>query len=68
MEQKGPDTFEISLRILGNEILGMRLSSESRARNWAAFGLITLIVLVAMVAQIAPILEEMRWMSVNPAP
>lgn len=60
MEQKGPDTFEISLRILGNEILGMRLSSESRARNWAAFGLITLIVLVVLVAQMIPVLQQIE--------
>jgi len=60
MSDQTPDTFEVSLRILGNEVLGMRLTSESRARNWAAFGLIAMIVLVAMLAQIVPLLEQIQ--------
>jgi len=60
MSEPTPDTFEVSLRILGNEVLGMRLTSESRARNWAAFGLIAMIVLVAMLAQIVPLLEQIK--------
>lgn len=60
MSESTPDTFEVSLRILGNEVLGMRLTSESRARNWAAFGLIAMIVLVAMLAQIVPLLEQIK--------
>ena len=60
MEQKTPDTFEVSLRILGNEILGMRLTSESRARNWAAFGLIAMIVLVVLVSQMIPVLQQIE--------
>ena len=53
------DTFEISLRILGNEILGMRLTSASRMRNWAAFGLIALIILLALAAQTIPTFVEL---------
>lgn len=58
MEEKTPDTFEVSLRILGNEILGMRLSSESRARNWAAFGIIATAILLAMIVELTPRLAE----------
>jgi len=46
------------LRILGNEILGMRLSSESRARNWAAFGIIATAILLAMIVELTPRLAE----------
>ena len=54
MEPKTPDTFEISLRILGNEIIGMRLTSESRARNWAAFGIIATVILLALIVELMP--------------
>jgi len=53
------DTFEISLRILGNEILGMRLASASRARNWAAFGIIAMVFLLVVAGQTLPTLIEM---------
>ena len=59
MEEKTPDTFEVSLRILGNEILGMRLSSESRARNWAAFGIIATAILLAMIVELTPRIAEL---------
>jgi len=54
MEPKTPDTFEISLRILGNEIVGMRLTSESKARNWAAFGIIATAILLALIVELMP--------------
>ena len=53
------DTFEISLRILGNEILGMRLASASRARNWAALGIIAMVFLLVVAGQTLPTLIEM---------
>lgn len=59
MTEPTEDTFEISLRILGNEILGMRLTSASRMRNWAAFGLIALVILLAIASQTIPPLVEL---------
>lgn len=53
------DNFEISFRILGNEFFGMRLTSESRAKNWAFFGVLTLVGLSLLVNEIGPALVEM---------
>jgi len=61
-DQKTPDEFEISLRILGNEIVGMRLTSESKARNWAAFGIIATAILLALIVELMPRLAEIMQM------
>jgi len=54
-QQKIPeDNFEISLRILGNEMFGMKITSQSKAKNWAFFGIITLIALVILIDAIGP--------------
>ena len=55
MPEQSPDTFEVKLRVLGNEVLGMEISSQSKARNWAAFGLVALIVISLVAAQVAPL-------------
>ena len=57
-----PDQFEISFRILGNEILGMRLTSASKARNWAAFGIIALAVVLAMIVEAMPAIQSIAGM------
>jgi len=59
MEQPNQDNFEISFRILGNEFFGMKISSESRAKNWAFFGLITLVAMTLLVNEIGPALIQM---------
>jgi len=48
------DTFELSLRILGNEIIGMKLSSQSKAKNWAFFGLLSLVAITILVNELLP--------------
>jgi hypothetical protein len=48
------DKFEISFRILGNEFFGTEISSESKAKNWAFFGLITLVAITVLVNNIGP--------------
>lgn len=58
MTDQHEDNFEISLRILGNEIIGMRLTSASRARNWAAFGIIALLIILAITAELLPPIIE----------
>jgi len=50
------DKFEISFRILGNEFFGMQIASESRVKNWAFFGLLTLVALTLLVNSIGPTL------------
>lgn len=48
------DNFEISFRVLGNEFFGMKISSESRAKNWAFFGVLTLVAVAVLVNEIGP--------------
>lgn len=60
MEQlPSEDNFEISFRILGNEFFGMKISSQSKAKNWAFFGLITLLAVTLLVNEIGPAMIEM---------
>lgn len=54
-----PDTFEISLRILGNELIGMKLSSQSRMRNWIVLAMICFVIIVVVAADVAPIFLAM---------
>lgn len=58
MEDSKPDNFDLSFRILGNEIIGLSLSSQSTARNWTAFGLIVLVVLTILMAEVGPTIVE----------
>lgn len=50
------ETFEIALRILGNEIFAMQISSKSAKKNWVIFGLITLVLLTLLANQLSPAL------------
>ena len=53
------DTFEISLRIMNTEIVGMKLASKSRAKNWVAFCIVGLVVLIGVSAQAVPAFKEL---------
>lgn len=48
------DNFEISFQILGNNFFGMKISSQSRAKNWAFFGVFTLVAITLIVNEIGP--------------
>lgn len=48
------DNFEVSFRILGNEFFGMRISSQSKAKNWAFFGILTLVAITILVNVLSP--------------
>ena len=50
------ETFEISLRLLGNEIFAMQLSSKSAKKNWIIFGLLSLVMLTLLANQLSPAL------------
>lgn len=52
------DNFEISLRLLGNEIIAMRMSSQSKTKNWAVFGLISLVILVGVANAALPLIQQ----------
>jgi uncharacterized membrane protein SirB2 len=51
------DTFEISLRLLGNEVIGMKLNSQSKARNWIVLAMICLIIIAAIATEIIPLVQ-----------
>lgn len=48
------DKFEISFRVLGNEIFAMNLLSKSTKKNWVIFGLIMLILASIFIQQLTP--------------
>jgi hypothetical protein len=57
-DQQPPETetFEIALRILGNEIFAMQISSKSPKKNWVVIGLVSVVLLATLANQISPLL------------
>ncbi|MCA1776088.1 MAG: hypothetical protein LC676_10895 [Loktanella sp.] len=49
-----PDSFEVSLRFFGNEIVGFAMNSSSTAKNWAFFGLLAMLSIAAFASATAP--------------
>jgi hypothetical protein len=65
MENQSPaseEKFEISLKLLGNEIFAMQLVSQSAKKNWAIFGLISLVLFTIIVDQLLPLIEKVSTM------
>lgn len=60
------DTFEISLRVLGNEVIGMRLTSQSKVRTWVALAMICLVVLVVVAMEAAPFFANLTQIGSGP--
>lgn len=54
------EKFEISLRLLGNEIVAMALLSQSKKKNWVVFGLISLILITVILERMVPVIEKMQ--------
>lgn len=54
------EKFEISLRLLGNEIVAMALLSQSKKKNWVIFGLISLILITVILERMVPVIEKMQ--------
>lgn len=46
--KEGDNSYEITIRILGNEVLGFGIKSSSTSNKWALIGLITLGVMVGI--------------------
>jgi hypothetical protein len=61
-ENTPEEKFEISLRLLGNEIFAMQLMSQSAKKNWAVFGLIALVLLTIVVEQMLPVIKSVSEM------
>lgn len=57
-QQSDKDEFEITFRFLGNEIIGMGLSSKSKTktRSLAFFGMVSLVAISIVIANIGPTL------------
>jgi len=53
------DKFETSLSVLGNELIRVNINSESQAKNWAFFGMISLVVVTILVANYGPTIVAM---------
>ena len=53
-EEPNKDKFEISFRILGIEIFGMEILSQSKMKNWAFFGVLTLAALTLVFSELGP--------------
>lgn len=54
------EKFEISLRLLGNEIIAMALLSQSKKKNWVVFGLIAFILTTVILERLVPVIEKMQ--------
>lgn len=57
-QQPDKDEFEITFLFLGNEIIGMGLSSKSKTktRSLAFFGMVSLVAISIVIATIGPTL------------
>jgi hypothetical protein len=58
-ENKGADTFEISLRVLGNELIGLRIAVNDMKQKWIIAGLITIAVVGFIVGEVGPNIVSM---------
>ena len=47
-EKEDDNSYEITIRILGNEVLGFGIKSSSSSNKWALIGLVTLGVTLAV--------------------
>lgn len=54
------ERFEVSLRLLGNEIIAMALLSQSKKKNWVVFGLIAFILITVVLERLVPVIEKMQ--------
>ena len=52
--------FEISLRVLGNEILGFKIAVDDFESKWVVLSVITLIGLSAVATIISPVIDSFK--------
>jgi len=51
--------MEISLRVLGNELLGIRMTVDDFKMKWAIIGVAGIVVLLAVVSYFGPALQSL---------
>lgn len=49
-----PEKFEVTIRIMGNEILAFSLMSDSPRKNWILVSLISLIIVIMLLQYALP--------------
>ena len=54
------DKFEVSFRLLGNELFAMQLLRASRKRNWIVFGLVALILVTILAERMIPLIVMLQ--------
>lgn len=53
------EKFELSLRLLGNEVVGFKLSSDSSRKNWIMISVIVLVALAAVANMLTPLITAL---------
>lgn len=59
MDNPGDKDFEISLRILGNEFIGLKITVNDMKQKWVIAGLIAIAVLGFTVGEFGPAIVDM---------
>jgi hypothetical protein len=63
MDKDDDQSYEISLRLLGNEIFGVKLSSSSSSNKWVFLSIITIFCLLTLIGAYGEQFVEMyRWL------
>jgi hypothetical protein len=57
MDNEG--SFEVSLRVLGNEFLGLQIKVDDMKQKWIVFGIIAIGALGWMVSSFGPVIASM---------
>ena len=52
-------SFEVSLRVLGNEFIGLKISVDDMKQKWIVLGIISVGILGWMVSLFGPIIGSM---------
>jgi len=61
-EMAAVDRFDISFRILGNEIIGISLNSQSKMKNWAMISIMMIFAMSALFSVLSPLIVEIMGM------
>ena len=54
MDNKNDGSFEVSLRVLGNELLGTQIKVDDMKQKWIVLGVITIAALGYVVSTLGP--------------
>ena len=64
MDESEDQSYEISLRVLGNEILGVKLSTTSTSSRWIAVAILSIFsILVLLGAYGEKFIELYNWIA-----